>query len=139
MVSRSVALLGFLLAAPFVSLPALARWNVPVESVEHAPIVTASGKPIPPGVVRDAFIFAGKRYNWEFSGGPDQLIATTSWNNKHSISVDILYTADHYSIRYRDSKNMNYDPHNGEPVIHPEYNRRVKQLIDEFSNELRRY
>jgi hypothetical protein len=84
-------------------------------------------------------IFAGKRYNWEFSGGPDQLIGTTSWNNKHTISVDILYSGERYSVRYRDSKNMNYDPHDGAPVIHPEYNRRVKQLIDEFSNELRRY
>lgn len=140
MLTRTVAMLGFLLPLSLVSAPALGRTSVPIESIENVNIVTASGKPVAPSVIHDAFIFAGKRYNWEFSdGGPNQLTGSTSWNSKHTIWVDILYSPERYSIRYRDSKNLNYELRDGAPAIHPEYNRRVKQLIEEFSNELRRY
>jgi len=117
--------------------------------------------------IRELFVAAGKRYpdrQWTFTdAGPDKLIGTHSFR-RHTIEVEITYSPERYSIRYRSSSNMNYEVQQESalavvpaysqgpagrsvnmnegrnvPTIHPEYNRRVKHLVDEFENELRKH
>ncbi len=145
-----------------------ARPSVPIVNYEDRPISTPGGQPLPAATIRELFVAAGKRYpdrQWAFTdAGPDKLIGTHSFR-RHTIEVEITYSQERYSIRYRSSTNMNYEllePQEGAlavvpaystgaggrnvnvnearnvPAIHPEYNRRVKRLVDDFENELRK-
>jgi hypothetical protein len=152
---------GFITALVLFSVCSTAlgqgRPGVPIVNYEDRPISTPSGKLLPAATIRELLGSAGDRYEWTFTDlGPDRLLGTQSWRDKHSIEVEITYSPERYSIRYRNSKNMNYDsappaaPTYGytagqsnryqvsAPVIHPEYNKKVKQLVDRFEFELRK-
>jgi len=152
----------FLLGACSVACAQGARPGVPIENYDNRPISTASGKVLPPATIRALFVSAGDRYEWEFTDmAPDRLLGTVAWRNKHKIQVEISYSAERYSIRYLSSENMNYvfgygnQPQSypgafgqtpgrsnmnqvATPLIHPEYNKRVKQLVERFEFELRK-
>jgi len=48
--------------------------------------------------------------------------------NKHTVTIEISFTADTYSIRYIDSTNMRYAVCNGRTYIHKNYNVWINQL-----------
>ncbi len=48
----------------------------------------------------------------------------------HTVVVDVFYTANTFSIAYRDSINMEYDGAKG--TIHPNYNKWIKTLAEEI-------
>jgi hypothetical protein len=50
--------------------------------------------------------------------------------------VDIVYSAGKYSIKYRDSSNLSYQAGEGAGTIHPNYNRRVQNLVDDIRIQL---
>jgi hypothetical protein len=152
---------GFISAVVLFSVcsipPAQGRDSVPVVNYEDRPISTTSGKPLSAAAVRELLVSAGDRYEWVFTDvGTDRLLGNLSWHDKHSIEVEITYSPERYSIRYRNSKNLNYDGapppalaygytagkgnsyQVGAPIIHPEYNKRLKQLVDRIDFELRK-
>jgi len=53
--------------------------------------------------------------------------------NKHTVVVDIPYTANAYSIKYVNSINMKAKP---DGSIHPNYNNWVMKLADQINQEL---
>ena len=152
----------FLLGFCNVATAQGARPGVPIVNYDDRPISTASGKVLSAATIRELFVSAGDRYEWAFSdGGPDSLLGTVSWRNKHKIVVGITYSPERYSVRYMSSDNMNYEmgyvnqsqsypgafgqtPGSSNmnrvatPLIHPEYNKRVKQLVERFEFELRK-
>jgi hypothetical protein len=50
--------------------------------------------------------------------------------------VNIEPTTTEYSVRYANSINMKYEAINGQPVIHPHYNKFVNELIQSIRIEL---
>jgi hypothetical protein len=153
--------IGFISAIVLFTVCSIAlaqgRASVPLVNYEDRPISTASGKPLAAVTVRELLVSAGDRYEWAFTDlGPDKLLGSLSWHDRHSIEVDITYSPERYSIRYRNSKNLNYDSapsaapaygytagrsndsQVGAPAIHPEYNKRLKQLVDRIDFELRK-
>jgi hypothetical protein len=86
--------------------------------------------------ITSAIIRAGAVTNWEIAPiRPGLLSGTLTVRGKHTIVVDIAYTASDYKITYRNSNNMEYTP---EGNIHPNYNKWVATLDANIRRELSR-
>jgi hypothetical protein len=139
---RPLKALHFLFAV-LVSLASLQaqaqRLPVPIVNHENIAVERTSGRPPSAAVVRQAILSAQTGRNaWEFTEPtPGRIIATTVVNGKHTAMVEIVYTADHYSIYYKSSVNLKYKPGgNGVGVIHPFYNDWVMALREAIRIEL---
>lgn len=53
---------------------------------------------------------------------------------KHTVIVEIPYSAETYSINYKDSSNMEYNPEKGK--IHPNYNKWVSLLQTDINTNI---
>jgi hypothetical protein len=116
-----------------------ARSTVPIVERENLPIVTGSGKPAGLESIKKAIRAGGLTRNWEIVPAANGKIlqGTYTWNNnKHTIMVNIEPTTTEYSVRYANSINMKYEAINGQPVIHPHYNKFVNELIQSIRIEL---
>lgn len=95
----------------------------PIYNVENAAIV-ANKKTLSKNDVRKAIIRAGSSLGWTVNktkSGP--LIATLNIR-QHMAQVEISYDTKSYSIRYKDSTNLNYDGIN----IHKKYRLWIQNL-----------
>lgn len=112
-----------------------ARGNVAIVNHEAIPATTASGKPASAEQIRAALQAAGGQRGWQITpAGAGKALAVLNVRGKHSVSADIGYSSGQYSIKYRDSSNMNYDA--GANSIHPKYNAWVQTLIDDTRIQL---
>ena len=126
-----------LLAITLFSFNAVAREAVPIVNYDDIAVATNSGKAPSADQVKQAIIAAASNKSWSIARQPDgKLLATLIVRNKHTIVVEIAYAADTYSLRYKDSINMKFDQRDGQPVIHPYYNRWVQELKDAIRIEL---
>jgi hypothetical protein len=141
---------GLLVAAPASAQRALE----PVVNFPNQPVATSSGKPLQPEQVKQAIVDgAARAREWTLAYEPNgTVVATRQWRT-HSITVAIAYSSQQYSIAYRDSSNMKYTvnsadpnaiparnayPQPAGPVIHPFYNRYVRELKSAIDAELRK-
>jgi len=127
-----------LILLSFASVQAMARESVAVINHANIAIQRPAGQ-LTADQVKQAIITAPAPRPWEFSA-PEagKLIATLNVRGKHTIVVDISYSATAYSIAYRDSVNMNFKAGgaDGVGVIHPFYNRWVDELRDAIRLQL---
>ena len=88
--------------------------------------------------MHDAIYRACVARNWTpRDAGPDTIEAELTVRGKHHVVVSIPYTADHYDIRYKDSRNMNYRVNaDGTYTIHPNYNKWVSTLNHDIRKQL---
>lgn len=104
----------------------------PIYNVLDASFVTASGKPLSSDAVRAAIIQAAAARGWKtHQEGEGHLIATINVR-QHTAVVNIKYTADHFSITYRDSRVLRYTG----TTIHRNYNKWVKLLEQDIRQRL---
>jgi hypothetical protein len=119
----------------FAALNVHARGSVAVINHEAVPAVRASGQPASAEEIRSALVAAGAARGWQITpAGNGKALAVLNVRGKHSVSTDITYAKGQYSIKYRDSSNMNYEP--GSNLIHPKYNMWVQHLIDDTRAQL---
>lgn len=124
----------FAIALAFASLSATAgRASVPVINYENVSITNAAGQPATAEEIRRAFEFAAALRGWQIAHSrPGQMVATYTKQGKHTVSTDISYSPGKYSIKYRDSVNMRYEPAGeGQGLIHPHYNKWVEFLSND--------
>lgn len=83
---------------------------------------------------------AAKSQGWSATpnNGTGTLILSKSWNT-HTIVSQIKYTANVYSVFYKDSINMDYAVREGVPTIHPYYNKYVKLLTEAIRVQAYKY
>jgi hypothetical protein len=88
--------------------------------------------------VRRAITTAAAGRKWTLTeSGSGHMIATLVIRSKHTLVIDIRYSASMLDLRYRDSENLNYHKFdNGGRVIHPNYNNEVKALFDAINAAL---
>ena len=137
---NAVKTLLFILAV-LVTNPVFARASVPIVNYPAVSVATGSGKVPTVDQIRQTIRAAAQRKNWEVMNHVDgKLITMYRWRT-HSITVEITPISGGYSLIYKDSLNMNYAPEaywddtsgsnesgKSGPVIHPFYNRYVKDL-----------
>lgn len=134
-----VVLLGLMVAAS----TAQARGSVPIVEHRDLPVRAGSGKaPIAEQVgaaIAAALDTAKAELNFPWKrepAGPNALVATLQVRGKHTIRVDISWSADKYSALYKDSIDMNFKTKKSVPLIHPFYNKWVDELLVSINAEL---
>jgi hypothetical protein len=94
----------------------------PVYDVNQAPIATARQPSM--ADVEQAIRLAGASLGWQMvPKGPGQMEGTLNLRT-HRAVVDVRYDTKNYSIKYKDSSNLNYDGSN----IHKNYNGWIQNL-----------
>lgn len=132
--------MALFLLAFVVSGAVFARAPEPVLNLVDQPITVASGKKLTADEVKQVVSKVAQDRKWVVAPMENgKLAATLSWkSNRHVIAVEIACDTDRFSITYRDSINMNYAVTDGQPVIHPYYNRFVGELRDAIRVETMR-
>jgi hypothetical protein len=118
-----------LLVAALMTVTAVhAARTAPLVGYENVLATSIDGKPLTTEQVRKAIIMAAASKQWVASALQGDTLRLTHSRGKHTAVVDVVYTAQSYSIRYVDSSNLNYDAVKGAPIIHPTYNGWVNNL-----------
>ena len=105
----------------------------PVLNYQNSPIKSSSGAKNLKDV-RRAIILTGTRIGWQMQEASSGYIIATTFRGGHMAKVDIRYTAETFSIQYKDSSNLNYDGTN----IHKTYNKWVKRLHNNIRSAIGR-
>lgn len=103
----------------------------PVYNVEDAAVIASTGQSSADNVGK-AIIRAGGSLGWVMRKAGDGKLVGTLMLRKHVAIVDIDYSAKSYSIRYKDSQNLNYDGTN----IHSNYNGWIQNLNRAIQSQL---
>lgn len=111
-------------AVVMAALGAAGCTTVPIMNVTDAAATTASARPLTADQVRTAIIQAGASLGWQMKEEAPGLLVGTLILRKHEAVVEIPYSAQAYSIKYRSSANM--DEKGG--VIHKNYNGWITNL-----------
>lgn len=117
-----------------VAVPATAgRASMIVVNHENVQLANAAGQPASADQIRRAFESAATARGWKITHeAPGRMLASFNKQNKHMISCEITYSAGVFSLKYRDSLNMRYQPAgDGQGTIHPYYNKWVDFLIED--------
>lgn len=105
----------------------------PIQNIENAP-VNASDSNYDLSDVTKAITHAGVGLGWQMQPKTPGHIVGTLNIRRHMAVVDITYTLDDYSINYRDSTNLKYNP--GDNSIHSSYNKWVGNLRKAIDTKL---
>ena len=111
---------------------------LPVYNIKNAPISSVTKTTLTLDHVSQTIIDAGKTLNWkmrEVKPGikPGNIIGTLYIRN-HAASIDIRYTTLSYSIFYRNSQYLFYDPEDN--TIHKNYNLWIQELDNAIRKRL---
>jgi hypothetical protein len=131
---RSIALLLVCAAVAVGGCRAETVYN-PTE-IAYAPAATAT-RSLTRADYKNAIIRAGAERGWTFEdAGPGHLIGNLAVRGKHFATVDVFYNTESFTINYRDSRNLDYDPATRE--IHTNYNSWVTNLQQDIQVEVTR-
>ena len=140
---RTVASLVVLLGLMIAASSAHGRGSVPIIEHRDLPVKTGSGAAVSAEQVGAAIAAAldtakaEMNFPWKREPtGPNAVLATLQVRGKHTIKVEISWSADKYSALYKDSIDMNYKVKKDGPVIHPFYNKWVDELLASINAEL---
>ena len=137
----------FIGALVLASSGAFASRTEPLKpAIENILITTTSGKSLSKEQVKQSIILAATAAKWTATTSADgQIVATLNVRGKHTLIVEIPYSTQHYTVRYKDSENLNHgmeelEQNNYRPVevIHPNANKWMAQLKDAIRAEFAR-
>jgi hypothetical protein len=104
----------------------------PIQNVEKSPIILPPGKTVTQQQVTTAIMRAGTRLGWQMQPeGPGRLSGRIALRN-HTAVIDVEHDTKSYSIKYRDSTNL--DAKDG--MIHRNYNGWIQNLDKNIRSEL---
>lgn len=97
--------------------------------------------PMETAAVEHAIVGGMARLKWMAAREAPGVIRGTLHLRTHTVVVHVEYTTDSYRISYVDSENMEYCNANcrrptGVPMIHPNYNSWVRNLVREINSRL---
>ncbi len=108
---KAITISVFIAASMSFMSPAIARTSVPIVNYENVIVATNSGNTLQAEQVKTAVLVAAGSKGWSVAHQADgKMLASLTVRGKHTIVVEISYTASSYSLHYRDSVNMHYQP-----------------------------
>jgi hypothetical protein len=115
---------GILVAAAALVLAAGCATTQPIYNVQNAPITGPGGKSLSMSEVQTAIMRAGTQLGWQMQPeGPGRITGRIALRT-HLAVVDIEHDTKAYSIKYRDSSNLQA----GDGMIHRNYNGWIQNL-----------
>ncbi len=106
---------------------------MPVQNVENAP-VNVSSTNYDLSDVTKAIQRAGSGLGWQMKEQTPGHIVGTLHLRTHMAAVDVTYTLDDFSINYKDSSNLKYNP--GSKTIHKNYNSWIQNLSNAITVQM---
>ena len=106
--------------------------TAPIMTVTDAVATSASGKPLSKEEVRSAILRAGSALGWQIKDESPNLLIGTIQLRKHLAVIEIPYSSNNYSIKYRSSTNL--DESGGK--IHKNYNGWIQNLTRGINAQL---
>ncbi len=106
--------------------------NVPIVNHENIAVATSSGKTLSAADVKKVILIAGTGRGWVITDAGGGKLKGTLNVRKHTVIVDIDYSATEFSIRYLDSTNMDYR----DGTIHSNYNNWIQNILKSIRAEL---
>ena len=102
----------------------------PIENVLEAPLGIAAGKALSMGEISKAIVNAGHSLGWSMQPTAPGKISGRLALRTHVAEIDVEHDTRSYSIRYRDSSNLEAK----DGLIHSEYNRWIGNLDKAIRN-----
>jgi hypothetical protein len=131
---------GLLVAALFfaMALPGVAAAAADLVDWQNVSAVTGSGKPATAEEIKRAFMVGGARRGWNcVDNGPDKMVCTVVVRT-HTLVMDLGYEPGKYSLKYKDSINLDYKDEAGKKTIHRAYISWNTNLMNDVRAELLR-
>ena len=127
------------LCALTVSTSAFARGMQPVANYENQSIEAPGGKTLTEEQVKNAIVTAVTGRGWTVDNTEARRIVASHSRGSHAATVEIIYAAGSYSIRYLSSERLRYSDGGGAPTIHPVYNSWARNLKLSIDSALRSF
>ncbi|WP_019559007.1 hypothetical protein [Thioalkalivibrio sp. ALE12] len=123
-----------LLVIIFAALIALAgcRGTVPVQDISDTTVTNVDGDRPSAEQMERAIRTAGASLGWRMEEAEPGLLEGRLSLRDHVAVVEIPFAAGEYSIRYKDSANLNYEDGN----IHPNYNNWIQNLDNQIRAQI---
>jgi hypothetical protein len=133
---RNWVLMVALAFAAFAPAPAFAAADLIEWS--NVTAVTGSGKPATAEEIKRAFTVGGARRGWTATdAGPDKTILTLVVRT-HTLVMELSYEPGKYSLKYKDSINLDFKDVAGKRTIHRAYVNWNTNLMNDARAELLR-
>lgn len=123
-----------LILLALLATPAFA--TKPILNIENAPVTSVSGKPATAEAVQKAILVSLAAKGWTATVEKPGLIKAHITVRTHTAEIELPFDAAHYSIKYVNSTNLDYDASRNE--IHRNYNNWIKSLGEVINAELLR-
>ncbi len=120
------------LAALAIAIAVAGCNSMPIQNVSQAPTTTATGKALSKEEVRAAIVRAGSGLGWQMTDEGANMLVGSITLRKHAAVIEIPYSANSYSIKYRSSQNL--DEKDGS--IHKNYNGWIQNLHRSITTRL---
>ena len=123
-------LVGILIAAALAT--GCGTTSHPIHNVQNAPIILAPGKTLSMQQITAAIMRAGTRLGWQMNPeGPGRISGRLAVRT-HTAVIDVEHNTKSYTIKYRDSTNLNA----ADGMIHRQYNNWIQNLDKNIRAEL---
>jgi hypothetical protein len=131
---RSMSMVLLLAAVAVAGCRAEPVYNA--TDIAYAPAATVT-RSLTSTDYKNAIIRAGAERGWTFQdAGPGHLVGNLAVRGKHFATVDVFYDTESFTINYKESRNLEYDPATRQ--IHPNYNSWVQNLQQDIQAEVTR-
>ncbi len=85
-----------------------------------------------PTQVRRAIIIGGQHHGWKPVADKPGVLTLTASSGQHRLTVDVLYDAHSFQVKYKDSANLNEEKSGDKITVHPKVNRWLSDLADDI-------
>lgn len=116
----------------FVLAVSLTACSAPIKNVDNAAVTAVSNKTLSSVEVRSAIVRAGAALGWQIKDESPTTLVGTLHLRKHTAVVEIPYSSDSYSIKYRSSENLQAK----DGSIHKNYNGWIQNLTRGINAQL---
>ena len=115
-------------ALSFAVATASAR-STELQQPPRTEIAAADGaKAMTPTLVRRAIIDGGSRHGWKPVADQPGVVTLTAATGQHEVTVDVVYDAKGFQVKYKGSDNMNESKSGNAITIHPKVNKWLADL-----------
>ncbi len=129
-------ILVVLLAGFFLVFALGCRRHGPIVDFKDAKVPVAVGESLTLDEVAKGIVSAGTKLGWRMKKESPGHIFGKLWHKGHMLAVDIPYTTTAYSILYKESANLNYNP--GSKTAHSNLSGWMRNLHIAIQGEFRR-
>jgi hypothetical protein len=104
-----------------------------LQEPQRTEVVTADGgKASTPTTVRRAIILGGQHHGWKPVADKPGVLTLMASSGAHEVSVDVLYDAHGFQVKYKGSANMNEEKSGDQITVHPKVNKWLSDLNEDI-------